>query len=440
MTQIQPSQADGPKASTPDTHQKALAVNLDPTSFGSFSEIGAGQEVARWFLRVGGASGTVAKTVCAYDKQVSDDLYGSGTRYVSKPRVQAMLESEWKALDHQVGQTRGATTRFFAFANTIAARNFSGTNDCHGWLGVRFQHAPQAQPSEIILHINLRDNTNLLQQEAVGVFGVNLIHALLIAPSLQDAIPATLLDNLGSLRVEVDQIQFSGDAFTGFDLRALHVSLARNAHAQAITLALDGQAIAANEFLYKKAVVIAPAMKNPREDLPSHAIAACIAELQRQVTGNEQVKGVLDLRLLPIEAEGQLTGAHLLDKSASLIMRRGPLFNATSFVRRYTQAPLRYAITLPTLMRLFDDARNKHLDGRLLDALARLFESDVKILAYPSRREDLQAFITAQAGNPWQISGTQPWITADQIRPAAPLAHLYDYLLATGFLVSMPVQ
>src|SRR5258705_12290038 len=118
----------------PDTHQKALAVNLDATSFGSFAEIGAGQEVARWFLRVGAASGTVAKTVSAYDKEVSDDLYGSGTRYVSKPRLEAMLASEWKSLLHQVGEKggRGDTTRFFAFADTIAARNFAGTNDCHG--------------------------------------------------------------------------------------------------------------------------------------------------------------------------------------------------------------------------------------------------------------------------------------------------------------------
>jgi hypothetical protein len=115
-----------------DAHQKALSLNLDATAFGSFAEIGAGQEVARWFLRVGGASGTVAKTISAYDKEVSDDLYGSGTRYVSQPRLLAMLDNEWAQLLLQLNATRGATTRFFSFVDTISARNFAGTNECHG--------------------------------------------------------------------------------------------------------------------------------------------------------------------------------------------------------------------------------------------------------------------------------------------------------------------
>ncbi|OWK21795.1 hypothetical protein AJ88_11825 [Mesorhizobium amorphae CCBAU 01583] len=135
--------------------------------------------MARWFLRVGAASGTVAKTVSAYDKEVSDDLYGSGTRYVSGQRLKAMLDCEWKSLVQQVGDARGKDTRLFAFADTIAARNFAGTNDCHGWIGVRFQDQPRAGASDILLHANLRDNANLLQQEAVGILGVNLLHALL---------------------------------------------------------------------------------------------------------------------------------------------------------------------------------------------------------------------------------------------------------------------
>src|SRR6516165_3344798 len=121
------------------THQKALSLNLDPTIFGSFAEIGAGQEVARWFLRVGGASGTVAKTISAYDKEVSDDLYGSGTRYVSKQRLDAMLDAEWAQLLAELNRTRGSQTRFFSFVDTVAARNYAGTNDPHGWIGLRFQ-------------------------------------------------------------------------------------------------------------------------------------------------------------------------------------------------------------------------------------------------------------------------------------------------------------
>src|SRR3974390_2743897 len=159
-----------------DTHQKALSLNLDPSTFGSFAEIGAGQEVARWFLQVGAASGTVAKTISAYDKEVSDDLYGAGTRYVSQERLRAMLEQEWKELLTQLHASRGVTTKFISFVDTVSARNFSGTNECHGWLGLRFQQTPEGPVNDVVLHVNLRDDSNLLQQAAVGVLGVNLIY------------------------------------------------------------------------------------------------------------------------------------------------------------------------------------------------------------------------------------------------------------------------
>src|SRR5499427_4567809 len=149
-----------PPLSHVDTHHKALGLNLDTTIFGSFAEIGAGQEVARWFLRVGGASGTVAKTISAYDKEVSDDLYGSGSRYVSEPRLQAMLVNEWAQLLVQLHASRGATTKFFAFVDTIAAGNYGVTNECHGWVGLRFLQQPNGPPSQVILQVNLMDPTN----------------------------------------------------------------------------------------------------------------------------------------------------------------------------------------------------------------------------------------------------------------------------------------
>src|SRR5262250_2281399 len=166
-----------PSAEKMDTHHKALTVNLDPCTFGSFAEIGAGQEVARWFLIVGAASGTVAKTISAYDKEVSDDLYGSGSRYVSRQRLEAMLEHEWTQLLTQLQKTRGPQTRFFSFVDTVSARNYTGTNDPHGWVGIRFQLQPGGKPNDILLHINMRDPSNVLQQEAIGILGVNLIYA-----------------------------------------------------------------------------------------------------------------------------------------------------------------------------------------------------------------------------------------------------------------------
>src|SRR5271170_798551 len=144
-----------PTAASGDVHAKALAINLDDTKYGSIAEIGAGQEVARWFLRAGAASGTVARTISAYDKVVSDKTYGAGTRYVSKERLQAMLDFEYKLLTQELGVVRGANTKFFAFADTVSARNFQGTNEQHGWMGIRFQTEPGGESNDVLLHVNL---------------------------------------------------------------------------------------------------------------------------------------------------------------------------------------------------------------------------------------------------------------------------------------------
>lgn len=418
-----------------DTHRKALEVNLDATSFGSFAEIGAGQEVARWFLRVGAASGTVAKTVSAYDKEVSDDLYGSGTRYVSRPRLETMLDCEWKSLVQQIGDTRGRDTRLFAFADTIAARNFAGTNDCHGWIGVRFQDHPRAEASDILLHVNLRNNANLLQQEAVGILGVNLLHALLNERAAPGDLPARMFDNLANDRLEIDQIVMRGRAFAGCDMRELHMALARDGQAEAVMLDGDGAAVAANEFLYKKAVAIVPLARDPRDDLSAEAIEACLETLRREVAGNPEVKDVIDVRLTAVDSDVPLLA---IGKGAAMMTRHRQLYRTTAFVRRYTQAPLRFAVPLPALIRIFDDVRYQHLEGRLLEGIARLFGSDVRVLAYQCPREELLHLLNSELGRGWEVDGSGQWITADQLRPAPPLRHLYEYLLASGFLAAVP--
>src|SRR5215467_7744672 len=209
-----------------DMHHKALTVNLDPSTFGSFAEIGAGQEVARWFLRVGAASGTVAKTISAYDKAVSDDLYGSGSRYVSRQRLEAMLDTEWAHLLAQL-KTRGRQTRFFCFVDTVAARNFAGTNDPHGWMGLRFQLQPGGQRNDIVLHINMRDSSNVLQQQAIGILGVNLIYAAFHELQAQESFLAGLAQDVVAARIEIDYIDLCGPAFEAWDQRALLVHLVR---------------------------------------------------------------------------------------------------------------------------------------------------------------------------------------------------------------------
>src|SRR5438045_3397104 len=159
-----------------NTHQKALNVNLDERFYGSFAEIGAGQEVVRWFFRVGGAAGTVAKSMSAYDMAVSDAIYGPAKRYVSRERMQAMLDSEYQLNIDRLAEARGGSTSFFAFANTVVARSYKGGNECHGWMGVKFQAHPRDEASQIILHVRMLDDSAGAQQEALGIVGVNLIY------------------------------------------------------------------------------------------------------------------------------------------------------------------------------------------------------------------------------------------------------------------------
>src|SRR5262245_54873512 len=189
------------------THEKALSLNLDKAKYGTIAEIGAGQEVARWFFVVGGAAGTVAKTISAYDMAVSDAMYGRAPRYVSRERLQAMLEREFSQLLEGLGGSRGAATTFFAFADTVATRAYKRAENGRGWIGVRFQRQPSEPPSDVVVHVNLKDTTARLQQEALGIVGVNLIYGVYHLHTEPSTLIGSLMDELSFERVEVDMIK-----------------------------------------------------------------------------------------------------------------------------------------------------------------------------------------------------------------------------------------
>ena len=291
-----------------DTHQKALTLNLDPSTFGSFAEIGAGQEVARWFLVVGGASGTVAKSISAYDKEVSDDLYGSGSRYVSRQRLEAMLDNEWAQLLTQLEKTRGSQTRFFSFVDTVSARNYAGTNDPHGWIGLRFQLQPGGPTNDILLHINLRDSSNVLQQEAIGILGVNLIYAAFYQLGTKESFFAGLAQDVPRERIEIDFVDFRGPAFASWDRPTLLAYLVHAGLAEAVFFSSTGAAVPPTEALYKKAVVLAPGYFGHVD--PAHGrihtqmLAAALEELRKELgeTGS-QAMGVFCLSAAPFRPE-----------------------------------------------------------------------------------------------------------------------------------------
>ncbi len=207
---------------------------------------------------VGGASGTVAKTISAYDKEVSDDLYGSGSRYVSKQRLEAMLDNEWTQLLAQLSKTRGPHTRFFCFVDTVSARNFAGNNDAHGWIGLRFRLQPGGPPNDVLLHINMRDPSNVLQQQAIGILGVNLIYAAFYEVQVKESFLKGLAQGVVAERIEIDYVDLRGPGFESWDRRALLVHLVHVGLAEAVFFPSQGSAVPPAEVLYKKAVVLAP--------------------------------------------------------------------------------------------------------------------------------------------------------------------------------------
>ena len=270
-----------------DTHQKALAINLDASVYGTLAEIGAGQEVARWFLQVGGASGTVAKTISAYDMKVSDAIYGKASRYVSRDRVAAMLEHEWPLLLARLTESKGADTRFFVFADTISARNFAGTNECHGWLGLRFQSAPGGPPNDVILHVNLLDQNNLLQQQAVGILGVNLVYAAFHNRQSLTAFLDALFDELSG-RIEIDLLTPSGPEVSAFNERTGTLELLVQGLAGAVLFPAAGGPVPPSELLRKRPLVLAPGVFTRVEPVHHAMLVSGQQRLAAEITADER--------------------------------------------------------------------------------------------------------------------------------------------------------
>jgi len=435
-----------------DTHRKALTVNLDASTFGSFAEIGAGQEVARWFLVVGGASGTVAKSISAYDKEVSDSLYGTGSRYVSRQRLESMLETEWAQLLNQLDKTRGPETRFFSFVDTVSARNYAGTNDSQGWVGLRFQSHPGGEPNDILLHINMRDSSNMLQQEAIGILGVNLIYAVFYQLQTKESFFEGLAQDVVRERIEIDCVDFRGPAFASWDRATLLAYLVHAGLAEAVCFSPSGAALPPSEFLHKKAVVLAPGYFGHVD--PVHAqihtqmLAAGIQELRREFGEPTSAPiGCFCLSAAPIapqesapEISDLLTriNALLAQGGNVLLFRERELYNMTALVNRYTKAPLRFIVGLSLLIRAFYDPYF-NLEGRLLEALARLLPQNVRIYAYPMTAVDLREAIKVFSAIDLEWTETNGCVSAEQLRLTPPLGHLYAYLLASNFLVPMSV-
>ena len=407
------------------TDKKALQINLDPKKYGTFAEIGAGQEVARRFFHVGGAAGTVAKTMSAYDMTFSDAIYGTTDRYVSRGRLQTMLDHEYELLRERLNAKFGSERTFFVFADTVAARSFKQHNESHGWLGVRFQSEPQGEPSQIIIHVRMRDEANVDQQEALGVLGVNFLYGAFYHREPEKLI-SSLQENLAPRRITVDMIKFSGPAFADVDNRLMSLQLVSQGLTNAVMFTADGESVQPAEIFYKKAILVERGSFRPVTYATNDMLdGARRVFLSQSGCSENDLVVLMEMTLDNLLAEGDLNHADFLARvdvlgtlgRTVLISRFAEYYRLAAYLSRYTNRALGLVMGVPSLLEIFDEKYYLNLEGGILEALGRMFKGNLKLYVYPMIDEK-----------------TGKLLTAGKIQVAPNLQSLFRYLIDNNFI------
>ena len=413
-----------------DTHQKALRINLDPRWYGTVAEIGAGQEVARWFFHVGGAAGTIAKSISAYDMAVSDAIYGQVDRYVSVGRLQAMLDYEYQLDVERLGDKRGDTTAFFAFANTVVARSFKGNNECHGWMGLKFQAHPRDEASQIVLHVQMLDVEASLQQEAIGIVGINLLHGAFFLHHEPEALVESLLDRLTTGRIEIDMIEFRGIEFRRVDNRLMALKLVQLGLSGVAMFGPDQAVLQPSEALRKKAILVERGSFRPTTLVNVDMLSSAVAKFEADpAVSGKPVLPIAELTMrnllaggVDVDRQDFLARADLLAACGMtvLISDYFEYYRLATYIAARTTERIGIVMGTPSLIELFDERYYTQLPGGILESFGRLFKNDLRIYVYPLQRsqgEQLQ--------------------TVDNIEVEASLRPLYDYLAMRGSFVPL---
>ncbi len=408
-----------------ETSRKALQINLDAHKYGTFAEIGAGQEVARRFFLVGGAAGTIAKTMSAYDMTFSDAIYGPADRYVSRVRLNTMLDHEYDLLVERLDQKLGGERTFFVFADTVAARSFKSHNESHGWLGVRFQTEPRGEPSQIIIHVRMLDELNADQQEALGVIGVNLLHGAFYQ-SQPERLISSLQENLSPGRMQVDLIKFSGPKFASIDNRLMNLQLVSQGLTDAVMFRADGEMVQASEILHKKAILIERGSFRPVTYATNDMLEGARRQFVKQTGCSENELVVLmEMTLENLLAEGQLNHADFLQRvdilgalgRTVLISKFGEYYRLAGYLSRYTNKMIGLVMGVPSLHEILDEKYYLNLEGGILEALGRMFKHGLKLYVYPTIDEK-----------------TGKIVTATQVEVAPNLRSLFQYLIDNRYI------
>jgi hypothetical protein len=413
-----------------DTHQKALKINLDPRWYGTFAEIGAGQEVVRWFFRVGGAAGTVAKSMSAYDMTVSDAIYGSGDRYVSQSRCQSMLNREFGLNIERLATQRGDSTAFFAFADTVVARSYQGGNECHGWMGLKFQSRPHDEPSQIMMHVRMLDSEASLQQEALGIVGVNLLFGGFFLHHEPELLVERLLDKLTTGRIEIDMIEFSGIEFRAVDNRLMALKLVQLGLTGAAMFGADGQVMQPSEALYKKAVLVERGSFRPPTHVNFNMLDCALEKLKEDPSmADKEILPIFELTMRNLLAGGKVVDRRDFLARVDLLSACGMTVMISDYFEYYrlaaylswrTKERIGIVMGVPSLVELFDEKYYTALPGGILESFGRLFKHNLKLYIYPLLDQS-----------------TGATVTKDTMKVAPELTKLYGYLADRGSFIDL---
>ena len=387
--------------------QKALQINLDQSIYGSFAEIGAGQEVARHFFQAGGAAGTIARTMSAYDMIMSDAIYGETDRYVSEERLISMLKTECTTLMQRLDFERGEKSRFFTYANTVTAKGYHGGGNYHGWTGIKFQHLLSEEPSQVVVHIKLLDNQNLFQQEAIGTFGVNLIHSCYFASDSMGNFVRSLMENLTNERIQIDAIKVSGPAFEHMDDRLLSLELVSNGYTDVIMFNAEGKVVQPSEELYKKNIVTLRGSFRPPTLLNVEMLEKGAEQLRNNLPEDERenVMTLAEISMNRLIERGAIDSTDFLARIDMLTSLNQPVlishfqhFHTLShYLSGICRRRVAFMVRVHNLQDIFDEENYKDLDGGFLEAFGMMFGKNTKLYVYPENADNEDTLLASDS-------------------------------------------
>lgn len=374
--------------------EKALKINLDPSIYGTIAEIGAGQEVARNFFVAGGAAGTIAKTMSAYDMNISDAIYGKEPdgRYVSRSRLEKMMEREYNLLVERLELVRASDTIYFAFADTVVAKGYKSDRDCHGWMGIRFQHSPLSSHNSIVLHVRMKDDSNVQQQQALGILGINLIYGAFYLRQEPETLISSLLDGLSTSRIEIDMIKFDGNFFQDVDNRLMALHLVQSGLTHSVFFTSDGNPVQAYDLLYKKDVMVLRGSFRPftlvHMDMYNTSINAWKAQAKEDAG---HLVFLTELSMSHLMAFGSLDKSDFLGRIDTLcgmgfdvqISDFSYFFQLKMYLSQFTKNPISFVLGIKNIAEIFSPDRFTEIPGSIVYSLSQLFSGSTRIFVYP---------------------------------------------------------